>query len=289
MILTPEFLLTNPKLTNNFVTRSSENHELFFHELLELASNDLAMAHSVFKTSACRTVLTVSGINDMSVDTVGSFSVYKPYDTVKIVDGKLYGKKHWVTNATTSSIAIVQIMHNSNIVLCKTKLSSDVTQFLVSPGMMDSNTFDVTFDGETAEVLFLKSSEQYFIPSKHNTLCFVAIHLGAITGLLKHMSKVSDFEFRHRDLRDTLAQEVATDNIYITSSDEFWHRRNKLYLESKRLLINALQRIMEFDAGAFYSLNSAQGQHFFNCLTYSGHNGPVQNNYNQLFTEPQDY
>jgi hypothetical protein len=288
-MLIPEFLLTNHKLTDNFVTSSPESRGLFFSELLSLAGTDLALAHSVFKTSACRTVLTVSNLNDMSADTIGAFSVHKPYDTVKIVNNKLYGKKHWVTNATNASVAIVQIMHEGNIVLCKTTLPPDRTQFLVSPGMMNSNTFDVTFDGESADVLFAKTSEQYFIPSKHNTLCFVTNHLGAVNGLLAYMPKASDFEFRLRDLSTILVNDVSTNDTHIKSSDEFWHKRNKLYLESKLLLVNTLQCIIENNAGAFYGVNTLQGQHFFNCLTYSGHNGPVQNNYKQLVTEPQDY
>tara|TARA_R110000803_G_scaffold134904_1_gene201899 strand:+ start:2761 stop:3627 length:867 start_codon:yes stop_codon:yes gene_type:complete len=288
-MLIPEFLLSNPKLTDNFVTGSPTSRGLFFSELLTLAGSNLALAHSVFKTSACRTVLTVADLNDMSADTIGSFSVHKPYDTVKIVNGKLYGNKHWITNATNASVAIVQIMHEGNIVLCKTTLPPDRTQFLVSPGMMNSNTFDVTFNGESADVLFTKTSEQYFIPSKHNTLCFVTNHLGAVTGLLPHMHEVSDFEFRLRDLKTILLNDVSTTDTHIKSSDEFWHRRNKLYLESKQLLVNTLQRIIEYNAGAFYGLNNMQGQHFFNCLTYSGHNGPIQNNYKQLVTEPQDY
>lgn len=286
MKINSEFLTNHKELTHDFNTSSTHTREAFLKSLMNIASTDLALAHSIFKTSAVRTVMS-SLEKKMPKEFIGAFSVYKKFDTVELRGGKLYGKKHWISNADNANIAIIQVKTDKGIMLCKTSIPSGQEQFLVSPGMMDSSTYDVDFIGETAEPLFLKTDTQYFDTSKHNTLAFIANHLGAVSGLLPHMSNKSDLLSEHKNLLIVLHHCIKTNDEI--PSDAFWHQRNALYLQSKQLLVRTLQRIIEFDGGMFYSLNSRQGRHFFNCLTYSGHNGPMQANYLTTFTEPQDY
>ena len=286
MKLTSDFLTSIPNLTYRFVDSSPATRGLFFHALMNLAKSDLALAHAVFKTSAVRTVLDLAE-DATANDIVGSFSVHKNFDTVEIRDGKLYGKKHWVTNATTSDIAILQVMTTEGIVLCKTIIPEHREQFLISPGMVDTETYDLVYDGEPATILFAKSDYKYQVVSNHNTLCFIANHLGAIKGLLEYMKNRQDLQAEQINLTTAFDDRIReSDKI---SNDAFWHKHNALYLNSKQLLVRTVQRIIEFESGAFYSLNTAQGRHFFDCLTYSGHNGPIQRNYQQIYTEPQDY
>lgn len=288
MKLSSEFLSNNPALTDNFVNSSQQSRELFFHELYKLASTELSLAHSVFKTSACRTVLTLANQNTMDADTVGAFGTHKQYDTVILQDGKLMGKKHWVTNATIATIATIQVQTNSGILLCKTTLPSIKELFLHSPGMMDTETHDLVFENTDAIELYYKTDSKYFINSNHNNLCFISNYLGAASGLFEYMKQTA-LSVEHKNLVQLLDREIAVGVFEQTSSDRFWHNRNALYLQSKHLLVRICQRIMEYETGPFYSLNSIQGKHFFNCLIYSKHNGPIINNYNHMFTEPQDH
>ena len=286
MKLTSDFLTSIPDLTYRFVDSSPATRGLFFHALMNLAKSDLALAHAVFKSSAVRTVLDLAE-DAIADDVVGSFSVYKNFDTAQLRDGSLYGKKHWVTNASISDIAILQVMTTEGIVLCKTTVPEQREQFLISPGMMDTATYDLVYNGEPATILFAKSEEKYQMVSNHNTLCFIANHLGAVKGLLEYMKNRQDLQAEHVNLTTVFDNRIReSDKI---SNDAFWHKHNALYLNSKHLLVRTLQRIMEFEAGSFYNVNTQQGKYFFDCLTYSGHNGPIQRNYQQVFTESQDY
>lgn len=287
MKLNADFLTSIPELTYRFVDGTPASRGMFFHALMDIASQDLPLAHSIFKTSAVRTVLDLV-CERMSDDSIGAFSVYKPFDTVRLESGKLYGKKHWVTNATIADIAIVQVMTPAGIVLCKTTIPEQRTQFLNSPGMVDTETYDLIYDGETVTELFLKSDSKYSEVSRHNTLAFIANHIGAIDGLMEYMScDTADLLAEYKNLRVLFREYSMLGTVVI--DDAFWHKHNALYLQSKHLLVRTLQRIMEFEAGPFYNVSSAQGKHFFDSLAYSGHNGPIQRNYQQVFTESQDY
>lgn len=286
MNLTSDILVNNKILTYEFDSCSVESRKLFFYELMSLASHDLALAHSMFKTSAVRTVLSTVG-EKLPTHCIGSFSVHKTFDTVTLNNNTLHGKKHWVTNASSAGVVIVQVMTDAGIMLCKTAIPDKKEQFLNSPGMMDADTYDLLFEGESAEPLFLKTDSKYVVVSKHNTLAFIANHLGAIRGLLANMSDKQDLFAQYKNMLSLFDQYILDSNN--PAIDDYWHKRNALYLQTKHLLVKTLQSIIENHAGAFYGVNSPQGKHFFNCLTYSGHNGPIQRNYQQIFTEPQDY
>ena len=286
MKLTTDFLSSRPDLTNEFTSSSLLDRELFFTALLDLASTDLALAHSVFKTSSVRTVLFQTN-RVLSKNSIGSFSTYKPFDTIELQDDKLYGKKHWVTNSFNADVVIAQVKTDQNIMLVKTVLPKTKVQFLDAPGMMDTDTRDLVFEGEAATPLFLKTDPKYLVVSKHNILAFIANYIGATKGLLESLTNVNDLLAEYKNLRTAFTNCILSSDESVT--DDYWHKRNALYLQAKKLLVKTLQYILEFSAGNYYNLNSVQSKHFFNCVIYSGHNGSVQSNYKTLYTEPQDY
>lgn len=300
MKLSADFLHSNPTLTTKFVGSSVDQRRQFFNNLKELAEKDLSLAHSTFKVSAARTVLSASdnGVLNKLADNVmlSGFSVYKSFDTATAANGTITGTKHWITNLSQAEFGVVQCLHNNEITLYYVDLAPATTinkifSHLNTPGLMDTCTGDIRFDQHPATLIFKKSDARYFISNNHNSLCFISNHIGAVNGLLMQFDKESKnvFAARYKNVSTLLDYEITHTSGVTTSSDAFWHSRNALYLDCKQLLSDVCQYIIANCAGNFYSLATAQGQHFYNSLIYSGHNGPIARMRNQLYTEPQDY
>lgn len=301
MVLSREFLQSNPEYFFLFRYASQDTKLDFFQNLQQLASRDLSLAHSVFKISSVRTILTLADQGPIqqlaSTNFVAGFSVYKPFDTLRVENNKVDGKKHWITNLQQSEFLIVQAVdHNNDIKLVFINLEEPQGvdrdfSFFKNPGMADTQTGDATFHDYACQPLFSKSDARYFASNNHNSLCFVANYLGATKGLLDYLDRDQSRKFKsqHKNLSSLLTSEISNTSGETVSSDVFWHQRNALYLDSKNLLAETCCFIIKNCAGNFYNLASPQGKHFTNCLIYSGHNGPITRSYQQLFTEPYDY
>ena len=296
MKLSVDLLERTPVFCSPFVSSTVEQKYKFFHELKKLATQDLSLAHSVFKVSSCRTILSLSDhkkFQELATQTfVGGFSVHKPFDTAQVVDNLATGRKHWISNLEQAEFVIVQLQHNAEVKLFYADLSGETYHkdfsFLNTPGLKDTCTGDLEFDNHPVELIFSKADPRYFVSNNHNSLCFITNYLGAVGGLLEYVD-IAEFKAQLRNLSTLIDYEIKTTSGSTVSSENFWHSRNALYLDSKNLLVATCQRIIRDHAGEFYNLNSLQGQHFFNCLMFSGHNGPISRSYQQLFTESQDY
>lgn len=304
MKLSVEFLKSNPILTTAFVHASVGDRQIFFQQLKSLASKDLSLAHSTFKISSCRTILLLSEQEKYqtlaNTNFLGGFSVHKPFDSACVNSNNcVVGTKHWITNLDQAEFGIIQLKDTTNEIklffvdLLPTQNGMSFTKnfsFFSNPGLNDTCTGDIDFNFHPVELIFSKSDARYFVSNNHNSLCFITNYLGGIEGLLDMLDHSASSVFRstYKNLCNLLDKEVAISRD-VLNNDNFWHSRNALYLDSKNLMVEICKHIVSNCAGNFYNLNSSQGQHFFNCLVYSGHNGPVTRSYQQLFTEPQDY
>lgn len=291
MKLTTEFL--NEQNTIIFSASDLNQRREFFDVLLDLASRDLSAAHSLFKTNAARLIVYLA--RREVTDKLGAFSVYKPFDTVTLSGRGLHGKKHWISNLEQASYGIFQVQQSDDIQLCYVDLThtSGICRdfdFLRAPGLADTCTGDVTFTQYPAEVLMSKSDAKYFISNNFNSLCFIVNYFGAVYGLLDRVKYADAAKFKCilRTLSEALKQEIDHSSFTLHSSDQFWHTRNSLYLSIKELLVSVCQYIIANQAGNFYNQNTFQGRHFYDCLVYSGHNGPISRNLITMYTESQD-
>lgn len=303
MKLTIQFLQSNPILTTRFVDSTVTDKQVFFQQLKSVASADLALAHSVFKVSACRTVLSLSKADLLQKltrrDFISGFSVQKSFDTVYVnSDRAAVGKKHWISNLSQAEFIIMQAPDQTgDVALFFTNLKDlgDFSftkdfSFLTTPGMVDTCTGDVDFNFHPVIPIFSKRDQRYFVSNNHNSLCFITNYLGGVEGLLQLLSTIpAEFRSRHKILLGLLDHELSSTSGQTTSSDAFWHARNALYLESKRLMVELCQYIIEHSAAEFYNLESQHGRHFFDCLIFSGHNGPLSRSYQELHTQSYDY
>lgn len=292
MKLTSEFLKQNLTLTNDFVKSDITQRLEFFTELLDVAAIDLALAHSVFKVSSCRTILSLVGKQYAYPTQIGAFSVHKKYDTITLTNNTVSGKKHWITNLAQAELAVMQVHDGNKLQLCLADLTTANKEFLFfsSIGMMDSETGDASFESTNVEVLFSRDDPRYFVSNNHNNLCFITNYLGVSKGLLKYLTPPAlELKSRYVSLKSLLEHHIVNTSQTTTSSDQFWHLRNSLYLESKQLLVDICSYIIANTSGTFYQANTVASQQFLNALIYAGHNGAVNNHRKILFIEPQDY
>lgn len=291
MKLTTDFL--NDQNTIVFADSDLVKRREFFDTLSDIASQDLSLAHSVFKTNAAKLIVYLA--QRTVTDQLGAFSVCKPFDTVEFSEGMLNGKKHWVSNLEQATYGIFQVKCDNNIQLCYVNLVNSPGlgrdfNFLRAPGLADTCTGDVTFNNHPVDILFAKTDPRYFVSNNFNSLCFIVNYIGATQGLLNNIEYKNSANFRAtlKTLKTALQQEIDHASFTLQSSDSFWHTRNSLYLSVKELLVSVCQYIIFHEAGNFYNQNATQGRHFYDCLVYSGHNGPVSRNLTTMYTESQD-
>jgi len=304
MRLSLNFLKSNIVFSTKFVDSSIDDKHCFFNELKNIASKNLSTAHSIFKVSSCRTILSLSEEEKFQIlsneNFISGFSVYKNFDTAIVKDNIITGKKHWITNLEQAQFVIMQLKDTQGelkLFFVELPLQNETFSYnkdfttINTPGLKDTCTGNLNFNFHPAEFIFKKDDPKYFISNNHNSLCFITNYLGSSQGLLDYLDKKSTSTFRstYKNLSNLLDREIEKTSNIKKSSEEFWHSRNALYLDSKHLLVELCKHILTDYAGQFYNLNLSQGQHFFDCLTYSGHNGPISTSYQQLFTEPQDY
>ena len=306
MKLSLDFLKANPSLTIKFVSSTADDRREFFKHLKSLASDDLSLSHSVFKISAARTVMSLTNKSDFQLtgdkEFMGAFSVHKSFDTVRANSNNhtAVGKKHWITNLCQAEFAIVQLANEFNEVglyyvnLDKTSENFSFSRdfsFLNAPGLADTCTGDIDFVNHPVKLIFNKTDSKYFVSNNHNNLCFITNYLGGANGLLSYLDRDANFLFKStlKNLNSILDKEIDVAGNITVANDAFWHTRNALYIDSKKLLGDICKHIITNCAGNFYNLNSPQGRHFYECLVYSGHDGPVSRSYQNLYTESQDY
>jgi hypothetical protein len=290
VILTKDFKLANPHLFVDYLNSDASNRSEFFSHLMSVASNDLALAHSIFKVSACNVALGIAGMEFSNESVIGAFGVNKSYDNVYLQNGTITGTKHWISNLEQGDVGVIQVQSENGLQLVLTELQSAEKDFsfLKSAGMQDTRTGDATFDQQPVTVLFARDDPKYFISNNHNNLCFVVNYLGAVKGLLDNM-KNERLLSEYLNLVSLADSHIKTSSFETSPSNEFWHQRNSLYMASKQLLVDTLTCIIHDSGGVFYDPTSKQGKHFYDCLVYSSHNKSINENRKTLFVENQDY
>lgn len=285
--------LLNSENTIAFASSDLPTRKHYFSSLQQQASEDLSLAHSLFKVSAARLILELAS-RDIRGGEIGSFSVYKSFDTLTLKNNLLTGKKHWITNLSSASYGIYQSLTQTGVQLCYVDLNAGPVvkdfSFLSTPGLLDTCTGDAIFENHPTEVLFNKTDPRYFISNNFNSLCFIVNYLGAARRLLDCIAygQLTSQRATFKMLQQALDHEISVASFVAVSTDAFWHQRNALYISIKELLVGLIQYIVSNSAGNFYNLNSPEGQHFYNCLVYSGHDGPISRSKEKLYTFPQD-
>jgi len=262
-----------------------------FKNLLYIAEQDLSIAHCLQKNH----VMHAAGLGYDYSSTVGCYSAYNFKDTISLNGQILIGNKEWLTNLFDSDVVILQALNTAGerlhvvIELGKTShiISHDHPK---SIGMVGAAPGKLIFSNPVTlnqtQILNKAGTQESFNISNYSSYAFITNHLGLIIGLYNDLITyeiLTDPSLRNQ--RRTLELEISTlkilweDNlpsISITnSSDEFWHRRNTQYAQSKKILLELIHFVLEIGIHNFVDPSSLHSTRFNDALTFVTHMLPL--------------
>jgi hypothetical protein len=281
-----QFLTDNPVFQTNYITADQHQCEQYFTSLLDIAEQDIPLAHCISKCTSVRNDLTLSRhtYHNTIARTafVGCQSVWKPFDTVTLTqDLKLVGKKHFVSNLPIGEYATLQISKGDTkwvvYVDLNTRADMEYTyNTITGPGMLETQTGEIEFVNkpidETCLIMEVRQDPRWDLRESHNHFFFTTNFFGASKGLFKLIHKPVKFSYDigYLDhLWQTVLQSIKTD----VSSDKYWTLQNTAYIASKRLLSELVCEIISNWGGEFMGSSNPKGKYFYDALVFSCHRG----------------
>ena len=250
------------------------------HELLELAKQDLSLAHVKQHSDSGQLAVILAGIENV---VAGSYSVQKPGETVVFDQGHLTGKKLWISNIPHSSHAVLGVLENNKKILVLVE-STDRAQIDMVPtlGMENTYTGHVTFDQHPAVKLFDYDNDLDSFRVQHQTaLGFITNHYGLSLSLFDDIDQYTqsalircDFDRSKIKLNLSMLDllwNACLKQIGDPQSDQLWQQINTAYGCAKQTLVMILKLIIEVSGSGLYEVGSVQHQRFKDGLIYSTH------------------
>lgn len=248
-------------------------------ELLELAKQDLSLAHIKQHSDAAQLAVGLANINNV---VAGSYSVQKPGETVVFDQGRITGKKLWVSNIPYSSHVVLGVLENNKKVIVLVEIT-DRVQIDIVPvlGMENTYTGHVTFEKHPAIKLFDYNNPTSFQLQHQTALGFLTNHYGLCQALFNDIDQYTQsafikcgFDRSKIDLNLSilgLLWNTCLEQIGKLESDQLWNQINTTYGCAKQTLVMILKLIIEVSGSGLYEAGSKQHQRFKDALIYSTH------------------
>ena len=300
--------LLAPYFDLNILNASSNQQALWFRNLLELAKQNLSIAHCVQHNQIPRMIMqscfsTNSWPNDIPVEfdaAVGCYSGGKSADELTLNGNILNGTKHWVSLLEQADYGIfrVQVDEADAFVL---------VDFRTMPHTRDMNWMTPigmeiarpgSFSVEHLELLpeFILGHKKFY--ENHplwspviNIIdyAFITNYLGLIISLHQEFGEYLDahnlnkpFEFNRLGMLISSLKMTWSDNlasVEVTEThDEFWHRRNTQYTMSKDILCQLIALILQQGDSRWLDAKSTKSQRMRDALTFCSHMKPLSVN-----------
>jgi hypothetical protein len=259
----------------------------YFFALKALAATDLSQAHIKQHSDGAQLSTRIANIDAVEV---GAYSVYKPKDTAVFDQGRVTGKKHWVSNIPNSNSAVLGVQENNNFIMVLVELSDQVCVDMVNTMGME-NTFSghLTFENCPAVKLFDYNSSECFVVKQHISLGFLTNHLGLCQALFADIDQYTSsagikcgYEKAKINLNLStfdLLWNLCLESIGKPESDHMWNLYNINFAHAKKTLTEICYFILEVTGSGLFEIGSVQHQRFKDALIYCSH---MRNLYFQL-------
>ena len=285
----------------DFVNDSQQQKETYFHNLKQLSSRSLGLAHNIQHSQTAELFVklgTCQACHDQVLNksfgtVIGSYSVAKRTDDMTLKDDILTGTKRWFSNLIDADYAVMQVMCDGKPMVVYVNLHEiphhkDNTDFdpigmeLARPSSLIIDNLAIAAD----TVLGQAGTQQFFLQSNFASYCFLTNHLGITRQLFLDIKRYAEqnqcsaeFELKKLEMDICTMQVMWEDNLPTLSetklTHEFWHRRNTQYAFSKKTLISVVQLILELGVSYYTNARGEFSQRFRDALTYCTHMHPL--------------
>lgn len=291
--------LLKPYFDINFTKQSKT---LWFENLLQLAFQDLGMAHCLQHNATARYLVQNSFVempDFFQVDfdqVIGCYSSAKQMDTMKLENNVVTGKKHWVSNLHVADFGVMRVTTGTteSFVLIDFHQHTPEVSFecdqigleLARPGTLDLKRYEIPEGYYLGQRDFADNDNPFVYALSFHDYCFITNYLGCIIGLYHDIeiqaqkrnfgisSDLARFKLAISNLKMLWEDNLASiDSVKI--DDKFWHRRNTQYTQSKTVLIDLVGLALRVADSSWMMSRGSHNQKFRDALVFSAHMQPL--------------
>jgi hypothetical protein len=252
--------------------------------LVTLSSQDLSLAHVTQHQHGAELS---ANIANLPVQGSGAYSSGKKTDTVKLENGRLTGKKFWISNLSRVSWAIVVINHQ---VIYVELDHSTQTEIVHTIGMEATFTGHLILDQTPCQVICDIEDNRYFFARRSHSLGFIANHMGLCQALYDDIDRFTvaqhmDCSYQKQklklqlDVMNLVWNDLPKNLTVEHRAYEFWRQKNTAYAFAKKCLTETCQFVTEMTGSGLYQIGTTENQRYKDALLYNSH---MQNLYRAL-------
>ena len=250
----------------------------FYHDLLDLAVEDLSKAHLKQHFTTAKLYLDASR---KEYPRQGTWSALKANDTLIYDNGIVSGKKHWVSGVSLCEWLIAPAMENNLKIMVLIDTKNIEVEPIHTVGMENTLTVHFTCEKTPAVKLFERKDSRYWPGERFCHLSFITNHLGISQALFSDISEYAqqqDLNYIKKKvqldieiLKMLWEEEVENSEEEEINQNIFWQRRNRVYAFAKKTLIETVKLTTELTSSGLYETTMSKHQRYKDSLIYSTH------------------
>ena len=296
-----------PYFDLNIATCSQADRELWFYNLLTLAQHDLSIAHCVQHNHYPRLHIEVKFQNQMPEfydpvyeNQIGCFSNFKAADSMKLNGNIVTGTKQWISLVDRADFGIFRVPVDDTeayvlIDFAKAQPKIDLSYTtpigmqIARPGSITLDNYELPANSILGYRKYHENSPEFFHITNMSDYCFVTNYLGIVMSLYRELGEYInqtqvniDYNFKKLGVSVSALLMTWQDNLAsvhtVTPTDQFWHRRNTQYTQSKNILLDIISLILQIGDSRWVDACSPNNQRFRDALSFSSHMKPLYRN-----------
>jgi len=296
-----------PYFDLNIAHATTSEREQWFHNLLTLAKYDLSIAHCVQHNHYPRLHIETKFGDQLPEfydptyeNQIGCFSNFKAVDTMRLDGNTVSGTKQWISLVDRADFGVFRVPVNDTeayVMIDFSAAQPAIDLSYITPiGMQVARPGSITLDHyvlpDNAILGYRKyheNSPEFFHITNMSDYCFVTNYLGIVVSLYQELGQYLerakiDVNYNYKKLGLSVSSLLMMwqDNLAsvhtVAPTDNFWHRRNTQYTQSKNVLLEIISMILHLGDSRWVDAVSPSNQRFRDALSFSSHMKPLYRN-----------
>jgi len=296
-----------PYFDLNIARSSAADREQWFHNLLTLAKYDLSIAHCVQHNHYPRLHIETKFGDQLPEfydstyeNKIGCYSGWKSADSMRLDGNVISGTKQWISLVDRADFGIFRVPVNDTEAyvmidfaaaqpMIDLSYTTPIGMQIARPGSITLDRYVLPDNAILGYRKYHENSPEFFHITNMSDYCFVTNYLGIVMSLYQDLGQYIertniniDYDYKKLGLSVSALLMMWQDNLVsvhtTTPSDNFWHRRNTQYTQSKNILLEIISLILHIGDSRWVDAVSPANQRFRDALSFSSHMKPLYRN-----------
>ena len=296
-----------PYFDLNVIRSTTSGRELWFHNLLTLAKYNLSIAHCVQHNHYPRLHIETKFQDQLPEfydptyeNQIGCFSNFKAADSMRLDGNVVSGTKQWISLVDRADFGIFRVpVDNTEAYvmidfaaakpIIDMSYTTPIGMQIARPGSITLDKYELPVDSILGYRAYHENSPEFFHITNMSDYCFVTNYLGIVISLYQELGQYLertdinvDYDYKKLGVSVSALLMMWQDNlasVHVTApTDNFWHRRNTQYTQSKNILLEIISLILHIGDSRWVDACSPVNQRFRDALSFSSHMKPLYRN-----------